>query len=100
MSKYLFLILGIVIVYAALVTNDRNREREARLLAESNLDYISQQLIRTQQALDQREHTIQKIEEEANLKNQQLQELMEKDNEAKNWLMQVIPVSVDNTIPY
>lgn len=100
MSKYLFIILGLVVLYAALVTNDLNREKEARLLIESNLSYISKQLKESQEALESREKTIRQIEEDYAEKDKQLEELMEKDNEAKEWLMQTIPISIDNTIPY
>lgn len=105
--KYLILILGIVILYAALVTRDLNRvedklaEKEDYILRlESNLNYISNQLIKVQEAAEARELEYQQIDEEFDKKEKEVEQIKETDDDSKNWLLQAIPVAIDNTIPY
>jgi peptidoglycan hydrolase CwlO-like protein len=105
--KYLILILGIVILYAALVTHDLNRvedklaEKEDYILRlESNLNYISNQLIKVQEAAEARELEYQQIDEEFDKKEKEVEQIKETDDDSKNWLLQAIPVAIDNTIPY
>lgn len=104
MSKYLVLVIGVLTVYAALVTNDLNKKTEYISLLESNINFISDQLKQVQKAAEERELEYQRIDEEMAKKDRELEELLresgEKSDEAKNWLLQTIPASVDNTIPY
>lgn len=104
MSKYLVLVIGVLIVYSALVTNDLNKKTEYISLLESNVNFISDQLKQVQKAAEERELEYQRIDEEMAEKDRELEELLkesgEKSDEAKNWLLQTIPASVDNTIPY
>lgn len=105
--KYLILVMGIIIVYAALVTHDLNRteeklaERDEYITKlESNLNYISNQLILVQKTAEERELEYQQIDAEKEAQEKELEKIKETDDDSKNWLLQVIPTAVDNTIPY
>lgn len=65
--KYLILVIGVIVVYAALVTHDLNRteeklaERDEYITKlESNLNYISNQLILVQRQLRRESLSISK----------------------------------------
>lgn len=105
--KYLILVIGVIVVYAALVTYDLNRteeklaERDEYITKlESNLNYISNQLILVQKAAEERELEYQQIDAEKEAQEKELEKIKETDDDSKNWLLQVIPAAVDNTIPY
>lgn len=105
--KYLILVIGVIVVYATLVTHDLNRteeklaERDGYITKlESNLNYISNQLILVQKAAEERELEYQQIDAEKEAQEKELEKIKETDDDSKNWLLQVIPAAVDNTIPY
>lgn len=107
MSKYFNMAIGIISVYAALATigwylTDQELEDKNEYIVklESNLNYTLQRLIQTQIAAEERELEYQRIDADFENNENKLEEIKEKSNENKNWLLQVIPVDIDNTIPY
>lgn len=95
LSIYALFVLALLILHCKY-----KEEQEARLLAESNLRFANAELVKVQQAYEFKEREYKRIEEELDIRDQRLQELMERDSEALDWLMQIIPSSVDDTIPY
>lgn len=95
LAVYILFILAIFVLHSKY-----KEEQEARVLAESNLQYVNNELTKLQEAYEFKEREYSRIEEEIDLRDQRIKELMERDSEALDWLMQIIPSSVDDTIPY
>lgn len=75
--------------------------KEQNLLLDSNITYLSNQMINVQKASEEREVILAHILDQKEQLERQLEEIENAPTEEeKTWLNSIIPTSIDNTIPY
>lgn len=105
MFKYLAIIFGTLFMLSVLFVAYQMKQvrdlKEQNLLLDSNITYLSNQMINVQKASEEREVILAHILDQKEQLERQLEEIENAPTEEeKTWLNSIIPTSIDNTIPY